>query len=372
MSSVIDTIVTRGRVVKSAQPKRILFYGACHATIFRRVYENFCTDESYSFDKITNFDIINRGIPFPYDQVSEWDIIVFSPILRRAGYETVRLIDACIKNNVKYFSYPHLHWRGYFPYIKEDYFVNMRTWHYPKSISLAGEYEDFATYLNEFSKPFKNVDEILSNLESSTEALRKNEILGECNFKISDYVIEEYKNRRLFLIPGHPSQALYIEAIKRLNEHLNLPIDPSYFYSALEPQGGVKVPIHPDVSESLELKFHDADFQNNTSSFADRNISWTDYMRLSYGCGRGSTMWQANAGTSIKCALQPSNTLKDDECIRVSRGTILQARKLPTKDSSHWQLDISWADPGLRRKLQNWDNVYIYKNHWQETVHPAK
>jgi len=358
----------RGRTLQSPEPKRVLFYGACHATIFARVYETFCTDFSYSFDRITNYEIISQGIPFPYDRISEWDIVVFSPILNHAGYETARVIDVCIKNNVKYVCYPHLHWRGYFPYVEEGNFVDMPFWHYPASVALASTSDDFEAYVQNFNRPFKEDYHLFENLEFSTHKLQETEKLGECSFTISDFVKIEFRNKRLFLIPGHPTQTLYVETIRRLNEHLNLPLDPSYMYSASEPQDGVKLPIHPDVSERLGLRFQDADFQNNTSLFGSRTITWTDYLRLAYGFGKKSTMWKANAETAIKRILKPSEELSENDCVWASEVTILQAHAEQAPDPLFWKLNITWADPYLRHKLANWDNVYVYKRHWRETV----
>lgn len=370
MSKVITDPVKRGRTLSSSNPKRVLFYGACHATIFARIFEQFCTDFSYSFDVITNYQIIHQGIPFPYERIGEWDIVVFSPIFNYAEYETTLLKKACDKSNVRYICYPYLDWRGYFPYMKDAYFINMRLWHYPQSIALARTAPDFPSYSEEFNKLFRDDDYIFKNLESSTEHLRENEKLGGCDFIISDYILNEYRNKRLFLIPAHPTQVLYVETIKRLNEILRIPIDPAYFYSTAEPQEGVKVPIHPELSLRLGLNFQDADFQNNTSSFATRNIPWSDYLKLAYGSGRGSTMWEASSATAIKRVLQSSDSLDGDKYIRVPKGTILQAFAKPTEDFLHLEVDITWTDPLLRQKLMNWNSVYIYKEHWQETVQP--
>lgn len=361
----------RGRTAPSSNPKRILFYGACHATVFAQVFESFCTDPSYSFDRITNYEIIQNGIPFPYERVSEWDVIVFSPIFNQPGYETARLIEECLKKHVKTVCYPHLHWRGYFPYIDEGHFITMPFWHYPTSVALARTSSDFESFKREFDKPFKEDYFLFENLESTTEYLRKNEIAGNCDFIISDFIVKEFRDKRLFLIPGHPSQTLYIEAIRRLNEFLNLPLDPSYTYSVCEPQHGVKVPIHPDVSARLGLRFQDADFQNNLSIFADRTIPWSDYLRLAYGSGRKSTMWRATAETAIKISLQPSVGLTLNDCIWMPEGAILQARAQSAEDPLYWKLDVTWADPGIRRELMHWETVYIYKGHWQENVNPA-
>ena len=360
-------IITRGRTLPSANKKRVLFYGACHASVFARIFETFCTDYSYSFDKITNYQIIRDKIPFPYESISEWDIIVFNPIFRYPGYETSRLIEECIKKNVKYVCYPYLEWRGYFPHIKEEYFINMPFLHYPIAVDLASKYENFDSYLVQFDKHFSEGDYIFENLEATSETLRQNEKLGDCNVIISDYIAREYRKQRLFLIPSHPSQVLYKEMIKRLSDEIDLPIDPSYLYSAAEPQEGVKVPIHPIVSTRLELNFQDADFQNNTSSFGNRTIPWSDYMRLSYGFGKGGTMWQANSPTAIKCVLGQTDELSLNEFIRIPKGTIFQARASSTSDLLHLSLDVTWADPEFRHKIMNWKDLYIYKNHWDET-----
>lgn len=372
MAEFISEIVTRGRTLSSSNPKRVLFYGACHASALARIFETFCTDFSYSFDTITNFEIIRREIPFPYESVANWDVIVFSPVLRRKGYETSRLIDACIRHNVKYFCFPYLEWRGYFPYIKEDYFLNMPFWHYPSSVSLANGAADFSSYMREFDRPFKQDNFLFENLESTTETLRSHEKMGLCDVIISDFIVEEFRNRRLFLIPSHPSQALWVEVVKRLNRFLNLPLDPAYLYSAVEPQDGVKVPIHPDVSERLELRFQDADFQNKASHFGNRTIPWSDYMRLAYGFGRDSTMRQSISPTAIKRFLQPADTLGKDDCIRVTNGTVLQARAIPAEDPSHLKLDVTWAEPKIKQQILDWDNVYIFKQHWLETLKSVK
>lgn len=371
MSVVTSEIVIRGRTLSSPVPKRILFYGACHANALARIFETFCTDFSYSFDTVTNYEIIHRDIPFPYESVANWDVIVFSPILRRKGYETSRLIEACIKNNVKYVCYPYLEWRGYFPYIKDGYFVNAPSWYYPSSIVLARNINDFNNYMQEFNRPFKEDNFLFENLESTTEILRNHEKMGQCDVTISDFIVEEFRNKRLFLIPSHPSQALWIEVVKRLNQLLKLPLDPAYLYSAAEPQDGVKVPIHPDVSERLGLRFQDADFQNKASHFGSRTIPWSDYMRLAYGFGRDSTMRQSISPTAIKRFLQSANTLSIDDCIKVPNNTILQARATPAEDPSHLKLDITWAEPKIRHQVMGWDNVYIFKPHWLETAIPA-
>ncbi|KAA2211312.1 hypothetical protein F0Q34_20700 [Pseudoroseomonas oryzae] len=366
MSEPVDLPgVNRGQS-KRPDAKRVLFYGACHASIFASVFSRWGTRDDFVYDYATNWRMVLDGTPFPYDAVSQWDTIVFSPIENKEGYETWRVVEACKANGVRSICYPHLHWRGYFPKISKGRFFAGDEWHFPEIAESASASRSYEEFVRQVSELHTDAVAIQLNAEESTRHLELQEKTNQTAFRISDYIRSEYRNQRLFMTPGHPTQVLYAEAIRRLNEHLGHPLDPSYYYVAEEPQRGLKTPIPPNVHRALGLKFADADTQFSNQTLGARTIAWPEYLRLTYGYEKGTPFFKSNTATFLKARPDPIADLEDIEKVSVPRGAVLQASQNGAALSGHAEMSLSWLDSVTQKKVARWQKVYLFREHWQE------
>lgn len=333
--------------------------------MFRRYSES----PDVAFDIAVNFSMIAAGIPFPYDEVARWSDIVFSPIASRPEYNTIRLLEACSRAGVNAISYPWLEWHGYHPGIAKGEFAGGSAWHYPRLVAMAEGIGRDAHYRS--TGDLFEEQTTRANLERTTARLIQNEGLHDCTIRVSEFIVRNYQQRRLFLTPDHPARPLHNYLARELSAVLGIGIDPAFFASAVEPQHGLTIPIAPKVAEILGLEFGGADYQNHTSMFKNRVLDWREYAAISHGFGNGYSIHEAVSITAIKRQPIPSAELGPAGAVMLPEGSIMQARLLErSADGAHVRADISWLEPAALARIAGWGDAYLYRGHWKRNDGP--
>jgi len=325
----------------------VLFYGGCHAYVLKNTFNAFAPN-GHSFDCLINFDLIRANEPFPWAKMKNFDAIVFSPI-QHEDYKTELLKKFCDDHGIKHIAYPWMQWNGYFPAVKKGDFLGGVSWQYPD------------LYGPKAKPPEKRF--ILDNLDQSDEILRNFEKRHDVDVVISYFVRNNYRKRRLFLTPDHPTAFMYRYLVREIAEKLGIKLDASYWLSAYEPQAGIKLPIRPGVAEALELDFVDADFENSTA-FGNMTLPWSGYVQL-YEL-KGGRVLEAKAATIIKGRPVARAELAPSEFTSVRAGDIIVFEEDSKKSlDGHWHGSVLLGRSTLYSKMSS-HRGYLYKDHWRE------
>ena len=255
-----------------------VIYGNCQTEIIQRFLA-----ESEEF--ITKYIIIN--IPrVCQESDAEWDAIIRSKLFsfcdlfiyqivsdnNKYGVlrSTSKIIELLTENCFK-ISIPNIYFDGYFPQIEKNKYNVL------EDVQEDGLFKWGDKFVNEllangvdkneivkiiFDEKFLPRMEIQKCIDDSFENLKQRE--KNTNIKISDYILDYYKERQLFFSPNHPNNELLLECAQRILDFLGMEkfikTEPVNFYVSLM---GEDVVIYPSVIKTIGLKkFYKSFFPN--------------------------------------------------------------------------------------------------------------
>lgn len=99
------------------------------------------------------------------------------------------------------------------------------------------------------------------------------------DLKMSDYIVDNMKKRRLFVAPHNPVNELMYMEVKRLMEMLGLCFEPFDYDKNMPNFEGAQTVIYPYVRKTLELDFSVDEYYAN-KSFVDRKYQIEEYIEL--------------------------------------------------------------------------------------------
>ncbi len=320
---------------------RVLFYGGCHATVLRQVFTRYATG-AHHFDDIRNYWLIQSGAPFPYEQLSEFDAVVFSPVTRKE-HSTETLLDFCHANGIAAISYPWVQWQALYPHSKKGPFLGGTSWRYDE---LFQDINAVGIDRTAERSTGSDLDEgIRANFAMSHAKLIEFEKRFDTDIRLSSFIRDNYKSTRMFLTPDHPTQALYCHLVSKVSEKLGIEVSSDFYYSGVEPQRGVNLPIIPRVSDVLGLSYRDSDYENATA-FGSTVFNWRDYLRLY--TEPDALVFESEVSTQIKRKPVNANDLVATEKMRCPAGTIFVAKPVGEADS-HIEVTPVIIAPEARR-----------------------
>ena len=264
---------------------RVLLYGGCHAQVLRDYLESAFSDE-VACTLIINFELIRAGAPFPFDTLGGYDLVVFSPIENKGGYNTIHLADACQRLKVAAICFPWMEWHGYCPGATEGPFMGRLQWCYPSLVERAATFAgSFADFCEEVVATFPDDDTIDRVVSVSTMHLRAAERRWNMTFSLADAISANLRVSRLFIVSDHPSRFCYLELLQSILAQAGF--DQSTVLARLErippgePQGHWSLPIFPKVTRRLALSF-EAETWCDEDRVPDRTLNLRDYLSLYY------------------------------------------------------------------------------------------
>ncbi len=257
---------------------RVLFYGGCHGAALRRIFERFGQGLTH-VDHLTNFQLIRKNLPVPYEQFATFDVVVFSPIRNKADYNTTHLEDYLSGKDVRFIKFPWLQWEGYFPGMSRVSFPWYNGW-WPTALEALGD--QFGTF-DEFRAAVYDgsvlQEEALRSFELTTERLRIAEV--DCDVRVADFILENFRTRRMFLTPDHAGVELYKHVARQIADRLGCTLDPAFLESTVEMQAGISFPVLPAVRRALGIGFPGGEFESNLF-FGTTRLSMTEYLHMVY------------------------------------------------------------------------------------------
>jgi len=338
---------------------KILFYGGCHAAALARIFKRYNSNAT-QIDHLTNFVLIRNQTPVPYDYIKKFDCVIFSPILNKKQWNTSFLEEFCSKEKILYLKFPWLQWNGYFPGVsKSTLSWYPGGWIHSSLCESASGFNNFEDFRQSVFHGDSLRDITLSNLEATTLELKKRESLGNVDIHISDFIINNFRDSRLFLIPDHATTVLYKFIIPQITEKVGIKIDESFFYTNTEIQSGVQIPILPAVARILELKFKVGDFEHH-DYFKNTVFSLTEYLKMCY-YSQSIIQIESKQRTLLKISPIADTLLRDNDFLAVASKKKFLARQLSSEgDNDHTHIEIL----GSENINLNLSSAYIAKADW--------
>lgn len=345
---------------------KVLVYGGCHASAIKKILDT-SQQKDLSVDVLVNFSVIASAKGFPYELLKGYDFVIFNPILNKGDYNTVFLEEFCKLNAIRYLKYPWLQWGGYFPVPKKRLWGDMPEWGLSYLTDLSNKVIlenpnrsvdfQFEIFYESLFKS-ENFSFMESELEKTTDILIERENIGQVDFKISDFILKNYRNKQLFLTPDHGANFLYVFVIKQICDFLGIPTKISNSL-LLEVQEGIRIPILPGVKEALRLNFQSSEYYNKEICRNGR-MPLRDFA-MTYFKPYKIRMIVALNNTKIKNkGLKVIGT--------VGRGKKFLVRIRETEKKGHMAISI------LNNPLESLntlislepldEEVFVFKNHW--------
>lgn len=347
---------------------KILFYGGCHAAALKEIFERYGQGVSYS-SSLTNYQLIRENIPFPYENVAKYDVVIFNPIRNKESYNTVYLEEFLSKKNIPYFKYPWIQWNGYFPNYSNTKIGQWYQGWWPVFLDkLVTESDDLNNFLEKvfLKEDFEQL--VVSNFNETTFRLNKNE--SDCDIKLSQYILENYKNIRLFLTPNHPSSHLYKYLASKISDLINIQLDNSFEEIDHEVQSGSSLPILPSVKKVLNLRFPAGSFCNKFI-FNSPNLSIKEYLNLIY-CAKEIKKLIAKNNTRVyRIDFIPESLGKErfnGKPISFQKGSRILAKYICRIDKLYdeYFVHASYFDSSSNANFYPC-SVKVYRGHWIQT-----
>ncbi len=234
---------------------RLLVYGGCHALVIKRLIDTLGVPGRHSVDLLINYHLIATRTPFPYDDLTLYDAVVYSPVENKQEYNTHLLDAACADAGVAAIRFPWLEWHGYTPGIRKGMFWSQHRWHFPELIGLSRRFADLPAFVAYVGDHYPSEATIADNFASSTNRLVSQEDRFACEVRVSDFILENYRDRRMFMIPDHPTLPLYRFLLRELERALGVRLVDAWPDDLPEPQPEELTPIFPRVAAALGLAF---------------------------------------------------------------------------------------------------------------------
>jgi Polysaccharide biosynthesis enzyme WcbI len=339
---------------------KLLIYGGCHASAIKFILDKYSLCDVV-VDTLVNYRLISTREPFPFDRLLQYDFVLFNPILNRAEYNTTLVEDHCRAKGIRFFKYPWLQWGGYWPLPKKRTWGSNAEWalfhqreqaeKFAQKFSALGAQQQFEAYYESLFEGAQYQSLMEQEVEKTTRQLQSREKEEGVDIKISDYILENYREKQLFLTPDHPTVELYKFVVPHIASALGISLDPSFASSRVEIQEGIRTPILPGVADALGLAFHAADWGND-EFLGDCYYSLRDYARTTFP-GLPIRLATACNTTRIKSA-----DSDDATPFNVKKKLLIQLRQEPTL-RDHLMVDVLGPLP-LRRT-----RALLYKPHWQ-------
>ena len=211
--------------------KNILFCTNCQGDAIYS-YLKTCIEfnELYNVDYIENWILLKTIDKTKYiEKLRICDILIYQPLKAKhneLSTETENGLKNYLKENCMLISFPYIYNSAFWPFF--HHVSNEDEFHPYLSIRQIRNYEVLSVLLVKYNKDeindMYNKDLInfqyKVNFENSIKILKDNEL--NTNIKVSGYILENYKDKRLFFLKDHPSKYILIYCANKILEILNI------------------------------------------------------------------------------------------------------------------------------------------------------
>ncbi|MCJ2136715.1 WcbI family polysaccharide biosynthesis putative acetyltransferase [Methylobacterium sp. J-026] len=263
---------------------KLLLYGGCHAVIIKRLIDELGPAHRHQVECLVNFQLINSGKSFPYESLPAYDAVIYSPISNKGEYNTSFLDEACLAANVQAIRFPWLEWHGYAPSAQKKLFWGHHGWYFPELVSSSCNFTNFDDFVYFALNEFPSYETIKLSYEYSTNRIIDQEIGSKCEIRVSDFILKNYQDRRLFLIPDHPTTYLYQYILNEIEALVGTPLVAAWPSNLPELQPEERTPILPRIASEMGLTFNDTSWCSETQPLSAMDVN--AFLALHFEAGR--------------------------------------------------------------------------------------
>lgn len=272
----------------------IVFYGNCQCHVLSNIFNSIIDKTKYNIKDVSNYKLIKNNDILPEEVFKNADVLIYQPLNGHGKLDSDYIISNIISKNCITVSFPYLYFLGYFP----DY-IDLEDEKLPyqykgindiieknKNVS-KGDLLDII--FNIMKGGYVSGNEIIDKFNYSINKLKEKE--EKCDLKYSQFIIDNYKDKKLFHSPNHPSNVvlnkLFNDIIIKLNEKcvdkmrmkellvLNINLDGIY-----ELLGVIhNMIIFDDVKKQLNLNF-DEDYCYLNFKNLQKKEYFEEYIKL--------------------------------------------------------------------------------------------
>lgn len=270
-------------------------YGNCHMNIIKSFLRSSkLFSQAYAFYPLPPIMQIELSM-ISGEVLRNCDLLLSQDIRKDNSYGEEFAIDK-IKNELsidcKHIIVPNLYKLGfiYFPQYKSGFNRN-----YAQGLFLNGKWDEFGLfpfsdyYIDKMLEEGVSIDVIVKKCSSGTcfsaeeiiknfdDALLKIKLRElSWDIKCSEYIERNYKKKRLFYEPEHPTNVIFRYICQEILRLLGIADE----ISANDNLGNYETPIYPEVKETLGLLFENEKVRiNDKSRNLDEIASYEEYVR---------------------------------------------------------------------------------------------
>jgi hypothetical protein len=257
--------------------KKILFCTNCQGNAIYLYLKNCIEFEDlYDVEWIENWIMLKSGDKQKYlEKLKICDIFIYQPLKIKHGElstETENGLKSYLKKECKLISFPYIYSSAFWPFFHH---VSQEDEFYP---GLSGQRITNKEIITDLIKKENrkmlyeryeknNIDfKFKERFDNSIKLLKNNE--EKTDIKVSDYILQHYKNKRLFLTKDHPTKYIIIycanEILKllKINHEIKEDDYEENYHNLLDSsynRPDKKWPVTKQCSEELGLNFFDKD-----------------------------------------------------------------------------------------------------------------
>lgn len=217
--------------------------------------------ETFATYRLENHILIRDQTPIPIDLLSEASLFIYQPVGERHGCYATDHLKSFLPKHCRCISFPYIYNNALWPLFEEGDFIfgqEIIEELFDKGVSLRSVVDLFCGGLInfQFEQKFQHSLSILKQKEEETD------------INISDFIIHNMQNEKLFLTAAHPTSAVFIHCVNRILERLGFASLPA------------ALPYHPNEanlpdcwpSSPYEKNFYRYNYQNDWRTFYQQRV----------------------------------------------------------------------------------------------------
>jgi hypothetical protein len=259
---------------KTKKRKIIYIHGNCQTLAIERILAEI-------FEIRKNFIVISNAVhnvdlnhlEYVLSSIVRADYFICQPVklgYRKTNKLSTEYLKSLLKDSCKVISFPNIFFEGYFPeQLVFDINVLNSPCHdynllrfYLKGNSV--ETINHAIKLGDFYKK----EDVLYNFNSSLEELQRRELENALDIKVSEIILKEYRENKLFHTINHPTRKMLLYVLEYILQKLDIEVNLPE--QGCDPINQFEFPLQPNVYSILKCNFDNPQVYKIRNSTYDR------------------------------------------------------------------------------------------------------
>lgn len=217
--------------------------------------------DTFLTHRLENHILIRDQTPIPIDLLREASLFIYQPVGESHGCYATNHLKSYLPKQCQCISFPYIYNNALWPLFEEGHFIfgeEIIRELFDRGVSLRSVVDLFCGgRINfQFEQRFQHTLSILRQKEQETD------------IKISDFIIHNIQNEKLFLIAAHPTSIVFIHCVNQILERLGFTLLPGTVAS--HPNEANLPDCWP--SSPYEKKFYHYTYQNSWRTFYKKRV----------------------------------------------------------------------------------------------------